>query len=610
VSNPIPIIHPTMIDASFCLPGKTETIENYEQGRSSLEETILRLTRTNDELVAEKSMYQATLACMGDAVIITDREMNITFLNRVAEDLSGWGRSAAIGLNLAVVFNAIEDETGKAAEDSVTKCLNTRERVRPSGDRLLIRRDGHRLSIDETAAPILNTAGEIAGAVLSFRDISATRRLVQQLSHDAFHDALTGLENRRGFEHSLRRILVTLDRKPNALLYLDLDQFKVVNDTGGHAAGDILLHEIAALLRTYVRSGDRVARLGGDEFGIILEDCTKLDARRVANELRLAIAGFRFCWDNVVFALSVSIGVVAIDQARGSVSSLLIAADDACYAAKDGGNRVRVYEPDDRLLLARRGEMRWVGRINDALRNDQFCLYHQPIVSLNAAPGAAEWNEILVRLIDDNGELVLPGQFMPAAERYGLITAIDRWVFQRGLAIIQTRKPSLSRVMYSINISGKSLSDETFLAFLVEEARESKVNLRQVCIEITETAAIGNLALAVKFISVLKAQGCLFALDDFGTGTSSFAYLQGLSVDYIKIAGRFVQNMVSDRLDRAMVAGIHDISRTIGIEAIAEAVEDEGTLASLKSLGIEYAQGFLLGRPTVFQTHASGDLSI
>jgi diguanylate cyclase (GGDEF)-like protein/PAS domain S-box-containing protein len=579
--------------------------------RDDLEERIkertLTLQHANQELLAKNSMFQITLACIGDAVITTDNGAKITYLNPVAETLSGWSNTEASGLLLPEVFNILTEATREHAEDPVTNCLKSGEVTRLAGDTLLVRRDGKELSIDDTAAPIFNAAQEMVGAVLIFRDVSDKRRLVEELSHQAMQDALTGLKNRRGFERYLNQVLDSPEaHQRSALLYLDLDQFKVVNDTGGHAAGDALLRQLGALMQAQIRSGDTLARLGGDEFGILLQNCPREQARRVANQLRETIENFRFGWESKFFTIGVSVGVVPIPQAGGSLSNLLVAADVACYAAKEsGGNRVHVYDLDDNTLVERHGDMQWVGRINDALQEDRLCLYYQPIVPLGINPISGQWGEILVRLLDADGHLVLPGSFTPAAERYGLMTAVDRWVFRHSLEALQLRPSTAGPTTYSINVSGQSLGDESFLDFILEEFRRTKVHPAKVCLEITETAAIASLSHATRLISVLKDMGCLFALDDFGTGLSSFAYLRSLSVDYLKLAGRFVKDIATDPIDYAMARGIHHIGQVMGIQTVAEHVEDDASVEALKEIGVEYAQGNMMGRPTAIKAKAA-----
>ncbi len=594
---------PATVTCERKIAAHKEAEANRRKVRDALEEQASSLQQANQELLAEKKIFQMTLACIGDAVITTDKSGTISYLNPVAEALSGWSNSEALGMPSSDIFNIFTEVTRTRAEDPVVNCLRSGEVTRLDGDTLLIRRDGRELSIDDTAAPIINAAKETIGAVLIFRDVGDKRQLVQQLSHQAIQDALTGLENRRGFERRMKHVLDYPEaHEPDALLYLDLDQFKVVNDMSGHAAGDMLLRQLGALMLAHIRPGDSLARLGGDEFGVLLEKCPKEQAQGVANHLRETIANFRFEWEGKIFTIGASIGVVPIPQTGGTLSDLFVAADAACYAAKErGGNRVYVYELDDSTLLQRQGEMQWVGRINTALRKDHFCLYYQPIVPLRGNRARQEWGEILLRLLDEENQLILPGQFAPPAEHYGLMTTVDRWVFRHALDALRFRGSSPAPVIYSINISGQSLGDENFLSFVMEELRRTEVHPAQVCIEITETAAIANLSHAIRFISVLKELGCVFALDDFGTGLSSFAYLRSLPVDYVKVAGPFVKNMTVDPIDHAMVQAIHHIGGVMGIQTIAEHVEDGATLEALKTIGVEYAQGNMLGRPLALE---------
>jgi diguanylate cyclase (GGDEF)-like protein/PAS domain S-box-containing protein len=584
-------------------PVKSDRRKTQTERDEQVKKKNSNLRRASQRLLAEKKSLQVTLACIGDAVITTSKQARITYLNPVAEALSGWSNAEAAGLPLSQVFKIFSEAPGGFVEDPVTECLRSGEVRRLGSDTLLVRRDGQEIFIDDTAAPILDETGRTVGAVLVFRDVTDKRQLVQQLSHQAAHDALTGINNRRDFERRLKRILDSPEaHRPSALLYLDLDQFKVVNDTCGHAAGDMLLRRISALMRSHIRSTDGLARLGGDEFGILLECCPNETALRIASQLREKIRNFRFFWERRIFTIGASIGLVPIPQANESVSSLLIAADQACYAAKEeGGNRVRVYELDDSRLVKRHGEMQWVARINDALRNDDFCLYYQPIVPLKAGPAREERSEILLRLLDEQGRLVLPDHFMPAAEHYGLMTAIDQWVFHHALEALKSNGLAKAPVVYSINISGQSLSDESFLAFVIEEFRQTRVSPSQVCIEITETAAIANLSHAVRFISALKELGCAFALDDFGSGLSSFAYLRSLSIDYLKVAGYFVGKMARDPIDYTVVESIHNIGRVMGIKTIAEHVEDDATIERLKTVGVDYGQGNVLGPPKLLK---------
>jgi len=417
------------------------------------------------------------------------------------------------------------------------------------------------------------------------------------LSYQASHDALTGLVNRREFERRLERILATgLPDESHAVVYLDLDQFKVVNDTCGHVAGDELLRQVGAVLVSQVRKRDTVARLGGDEFGVLLEHCQQGQALRIAHQMREALQDFRFVWQDRGFTIGASMGLVPIGPGVDTVATVFRAADDACYAAKEQGrNRVHLYEPDDHELARRHGEMQWVPRIQEALAENRFALFYQPILPLGET-GRAH-GEVLLRLLDRDGDLILPSAFIPAAERYNQMQAIDRWVIRRVFAALRDPDSVMPSGSVAINLSGQSLSDRQFLEFVEQQIEACAVVLERICFEITETAAIGNLSLAKRFFSALKPRGCRFALDDFGSGLSSFAYLKTLSVDFLKIDGGFVKDMMRDPIDHAMVEAIHRIGHVMGLETIAESVEDERILARLKAIGVNYAQGYAVGRP-------------
>jgi diguanylate cyclase (GGDEF)-like protein len=381
--------------------------------------------------------------------------------------------------------------------------------------------------------------------------------------------------------------------------YLDLDQFKIINDTCGHVAGDELLKRLGRVLAQQVRRQDTLARLGGDEFGVLLEHCSMHVAERVANALRRTIEDFRFAWEKQVFGIGVSIGVVPIQGLGQSVSSILSAADAACYAAKDRGrNRIHIYHEGDVELARRHGEMRWVNRIQTALEENRFELARQPIVSLSTTAGADTHYELLLRMRDEDGNIVLPEAFLPAAERYNLSVKLDRWVVREAFRLL-TRDPDHLEQLFlcSINLSGVSLADEDFLIFVTTELASTGLPPGKVCFEITETAAIANLPGAMRFIEVLRRIGCRFALDDFGSGLSSFAYLKSLPVDFLKIDGVFVKDIAEDPIDRELVRSINEIGHVMGKRTIAEFVESQEILTALNEIGVDYAQGFELGKP-------------
>ena len=558
------------------------------------------LQRISDTLRGEKELLRVTLASIGDAVVTTDLGGNITYLNPVAELLTGWTNIEARDIPLTQVFRILSEATREPAEDPVQKCLRDGQVGGLANPTLLIRRDGQELSIDDTAAPIHDSAGQIMGAVLVFRDVTEKRRLAAQLADQATHDPLTGLVNRREFMRRLTRLLDTQQvNDHHALLYLDLDQFKIINDSCGHVAGDELLRQISALLLSDVRSRDTLARIGGDEFGLLLEHCAIERAVNIADALRQKMLDLRFGWQDKVFTLGVSIGAVPITPG-GSLTNVMSAADAACYAAKDlGRNRVHVYQPDDTTVMLRHGEMQWTSRIKNALAEGRFRLYYQPIVALRPSKKDATYGEILLRLVDEGGKLILPGEFIPAAERYELMGSIDRYVIRTCLENLSTLKAESPKTC-SVNISGQSLGDPEFLDFFVTQLTKSGVLPTRLCFEITETAAISNLTHARRFIATLKEQGCRFALDDFGSGLSSFGYLQTLPVDYVKIDGRFVKNMVDNPIDRAMVESIHRIGHVMGLTTIAEWVENDATLSILRDIGVDYAQGLAIGHPIPF----------
>lgn len=466
-----------------------------------------------------------------------------------------------------------------------------------------IRLDGARFHIRTTMELPKAHTDDWRRVFAAVEDITEARALSQQLRFQAAHDALTGLVNRREFENRLERALKSAEggRAEHALCYLDLDQFKIINDTCGHVAGDELLRRLGRVLAQQVRSQDTLARLGGDEFGVLLENCSMHVAERVADALRLSIEDFRFGWQKQVFGIGVSIGVVPIRGRGQTVSSILSAADAACYAAKDHGrNRIHLYHEEDVELARRHGEMKWVTRIQAALEEHRFELARQPIVSLSTFGEEDTHYELLLRMRDEDGNVVMPEAFLPAAERYNLSAKLDRWVVREAFRML-TRDPDHLRKLFlcSINLSGVSLADEDFLIYVTTELASTGLPPDKVCFEITETAAIANLSEAMRFIEVLRRVGCRFALDDFGSGLSSFAYLKSLPVDFLKIDGVFVKDIVEDPIDRELVRSINEIGHVMGKRTIAEFVESEGILAALGEIGVDYAQGFELGKPTL-----------
>ncbi len=559
--------------------------------------------QAEDRLFEEKERALVTLNSIGDAVITTDNGGIVTFLNPVAEQLTEWPTAEAEGRPLEEVFHIINEESGEVCSNPVSLCLQDGKVVGLANHTVLISRQGRKIAIEDSAAPIRDKHGKVIGVVMVFHDVTQARDMTQQMTWQATHDALTGLINRYEFERRLGDLLKSAKDhgKEHALLYIDLDQFKVVNDTCGHVAGDELLRQLAFILQERVRESDLLARLGGDEFGLLLAGCPMEHARRIAEEVRHTIKEFRFSWQDKSFDVGASIGVVQIDAYAEDTTHVMSAADVACYAAKDlGRNRIHVYEPNDTDLQQRRGEMQWVSRINEALAEDRLALYCQAIQPTLAGHHELHF-EVLVRMLDSAGGLVPPAAFIPAAERYNLMPAIDRWVVRKICGCIQQQlcdKSVQPLDTVAINLSGNTLGDEDFLGFVKQQLEEFSVPPAVICFEITETAAIANLARANHFMREMKQIGCRFALDDFGSGLSSFAYLKNLPVDYLKIDGSFIKDMTQDPIDCAMVRSINEVGHVMGIKTIAEFVEDDATFKLLQDIGVDYAQGFGIERPS------------
>ena len=558
------------------------------------------------QLFAEKERAQVTLQSIGDAVITTDPHGYVEYVNPAAEILTGWKVGEARGRPLRTVCTLLDEVSRKTQPDPILAVLNQDCTIDMPANSVVLRRDGTEVAVAESAAPIRDRAGDIIGVVLVFHDVSRERQHAAELSYQASHDELTGLINRREFEQRLNAALASAAEmgRHHAVMYLDLDQFKIVNDTCGHAAGDELMRQVTTLLKGRLREGDTLARLGGDEFGVLLENCPAEHAARIAEELRQAVNDCPFIWHKGSFSIGVSIGVVNVTDASLTLADVLSAADTACYMAKEKGrNRVQIYHPEDRELSVRQGEMEWVGRIHRAHDEGRLRLYTQEIFPVSGAHSPGAHFELLIRMVDERGELVPPMAFLPAAERYNLMPLVDRWVIRTAFATLAQMRQSPTAPAIdccAINLSGASIGDERFLDFIGEQFALHAVPHQSVCFEITETAAIANLGKAARFIQQLRAQGCKFSLDDFGAGMSSFSYLKHLPVDFLKIDGGFVKDMLVDPIDRAMVVAINHIGHVMEKKTIAEFVEDHKILAALREIGVDFAQGYGLAKPRLF----------
>ena len=562
--------------------------------------------RVQSQLYKERERAEVALRSIGDAVITTDIDQNITYMNPVAEHMLDCNLEDVLDRHLAELVKLEFQPDGDAIPDPIDFYINlTQSNLRQTGIDIGLKVGTDKLSVDGNASPLMDSQGELIGSMLVLRDVSLEQELTNQLIYQASHDSLTGLANRAEFENRVKETL-ELSRqhnRQNALCYIDLDQFKLINDTCGHGAGDELLKQLSGVLQTQIREEDLVARLGGDEFGILLHDCNQNQARNMAERVREALHDIHFKWEDKIFDVSGSIGLVMINRMSGSLSELMSAADLACYAAKDSGrDMVHVYDVDDAEIAEKFSQMQWLPRIKEALNNNEFKLAIQSVTSLKEGISPQIIYEFLLRWPQDDGSLISPALFIPSAERYDLMRDIDGWVIENALAAVTQLKTELqypADQMFTINLSGQSVCDPALADFIINMMRRFGIDPQTICFEVTETVAIANFSIAIDFINRLRGLGCRFALDDFGSGLSSFSYLKRLPLDFLKIDGLFVRDMLDDPVDLAMVRTICDVAKVLKLQTIAEWVEDEATLDSLKSIGIDYAQGFHISKPTM-----------
>ncbi|MGI9259448.1 MAG: EAL domain-containing protein [Gammaproteobacteria bacterium] len=549
-----------------------------------------------------KLQARITLESIGEGVITTDTAGTIDYINEAAEKLTAASRTQGIGKRLTDLIALVDENDRESLGDPVQQCLNERRRVSLGRRGLMLTKQGEReCSIELTASPIRSADGTIAGCVIIFHDVTEIRGLTRQMSYQASHDALTGLVNRVEFERRLESALKSARGTDvgHVVCYLDLDRFKTVNDTSGHLAGDNLLREIATLLKEKVRDSDTVARLGGDEFALLLVGCPLEKARQIADDVCHAVADYRFVWHDQIFDIGVSIGLVEIGHESGSAETVLGAADSACYVAKQHGRgRVHVYSARDEIVARQRGEIQWLQRLQQALKENQFELFVQPIISVAGRVKEGPAIEVLLRMREESGEVILPSQFLDSAARYQLMSHIDRWVVQATLTAIASGSLRLpDERSCSINLSGQTLGDEDFLEFVVEALDHTGVMPSQLCFEIPESAVVTNLDHAHRFINVLHGIGCRFALDDFGSGIGSFSNLKFLDIDYLKIDGAYIRDLETDSVNHAMVTAMIKLARTLDFQIVAEQVEDQASFDTVREMGVDFVQGFVIERP-------------
>ncbi len=526
--------------------------------------------------------------------LMLDKDLIIKEINNFGLNYLGYQRDELVNESISKIC---PNEDRAYLLKKLNHCLKSYEEIH-SWECSRVRKDGSRYWVRDNVRTIKDEYGEDL-LLVSSEDITETRYLISELERQNSIDMLTGLTNRRKFDRYLEELMLSSNVRGDNhfLLYIDLDKFKVVNDSCGHLCGDEMLRQIAVLLRKQVKAENILARIGGDEFGLILENCSEQEAIQVGEGILKEMERFSFSWNDMTFSVGVSIGGVIIDGSENNLKNLLHYADTACFTAKDKGQyRIQIYNMDDKEMERRGGLQKWVSRIHQSIENDKFVLFKQKIYPVIDNHNEPEKYEILIRMKDDDGTLILPGSFIPAAEYYGVSPKIDRWVTETALkryAATSHERP----VTYFINLSGLTLSDDSYMHDISEEIRAMNDDGLQICFEITETAAIRNLTAAQKFMSHFKRLGCQFALDDFGSGFSSFGYLRTLPVDYIKIDGGFVRNMVKEPLDLAVVRAIHEVSEVFGKRTIAEFVETEEILNMIKGLGIDYAQGYHIEKP-------------
>ncbi len=573
------------------------TVARDVSHRKSLEVSLSR----------SKRQAQYTLESISEGVITTDNDGRIDYMNLAAETLIGANRDDASGHRVGELFTLVDDADRRPLGDPVERCLAMRRRVNMGRRAVMVSADGeHEHSVEITASPVRGPGNSISGAVVVFHDVSELRGLTRQMSYQATHDPLTGLINRREFERRLDDAMDSAhaEEAVHMLFYMDLDRFKAVNDTCGHLAGDNMLREVAALIKEQVRDSDFVGRLGGDEFGALLIGCPIDKARQIATDICNAVADYRFVWKDKIFNIGVSIGLVEISHASGTLQDVMSAADSACYMAKQSGRgQVHVYSARDEAVARERGDIQWLRQLQEALHEDGFELAVQPIIAMSGPVETGPSVEVLVRLTDGRGKPTGSAEFLRPAERYQMMPQIDRWVINAALTAIAGGEIKLpAHRSCAINLSSQTLGDESFLGFVVDALDRSGVAPSSICFEVTETAILSNVQHAQRFIEVLHGIGCEFSLDDFGSGLGSFSSLKHLPIDYLKIDGTYTRNLQTDEVNQEMVAAMIKLARKMQFRIVAEQVEQQEDFDWLRDVGVDFVQGHFVEAPAPLGT--------
>ena len=581
------------------------TVARDVSHRKSLEVSLSR----------SKRQAQYTLESISEGVITTDNDGRIDYMNLAAETLVGTNRDDASGHRIGELFQLVDDADRRPLGDPVDRCLAMRRRVNMGRRAVLVTIDGeHEHSVELTASPVRGPSNSISGTVVVFHDVGELRGLTRKMSYQATHDPLTGLINRREFERRLDEAMDSAhaEEAVHMLFYMDLDRFKAVNDSCGHMAGDNMLREVAALIKDQVRDSDFVGRLGGDEFGSLLIGCPIDKARQIATDICNAIADYRFVWKNKIFNIGISVGLVEISHASGTLQDLMSAADSACYMAKQQGRgKVHVYSARDEAVARERGDIQWLRQLQTALHEDSFELAVQPIIAMRGKTDSGPAIEVLIRLNDGRSRSTETAEFLKPAERYQMMPQIDRWVINATLAAISGGEIKLAgRRSCAINLSGQTLGDEAFLGFVVDALDRSGVAPSSICFEVTETAILSNVQQAQRFIEVLHGIGCEFSLDDFGSGLGSFSSLKHLPIDYLKIDGTYTRNLQTDLVNQEMVSAMIKLARTMEFQIVAEQVEHQEDFDWLRDIGVDFVQGHFIEAPSMLGTSSTGTYRI
>ena len=576
------------------------TVARDVSHRKSLEVSLSR----------SKRQAQYTLESISEGVITTNNDGHIDYMNLAAETLIGTNRDDAAGHRVGELFTLVDDADRRPLGDPVERCLAMRRRVNMGRRAVMVSADGeHEHSVEITASPVRGPGNSISGTVVVFHDVSELRGLTRKMSYQATHDPLTGLVNRREFERCLDEAMDSAhaEEAVHMLFYMDLDRFKAVNDTCGHLAGDNMLREVAALIKNEVRDSDYVGRLGGDEFGALLIGCPIEKARQIASDICNAVSDYRFVWKDKIFNIGVSIGLVEISHASGTLQDVMSAADSACYMAKQRGRgKVHIYSARDEAVARERGDIQWLRQLQTALHEDGFELAVQPIIAMSSEADSGPSVEVLIRLTDERGQTTNSAEFLRPAERYQMMPQIDRWVINSSLAAIASGEIKLSaRRSCAINLSSQTLGDEAFLGFVVDSLDRSGVAPSSICFEVTEGAILSNVQHAQRFIEVLHGIGCEFSLDDFGSGLGSFSSLKHLPIDYLKIDGTYTRNLQTDLVNQEMVSAMINLARTMQFRVVAEQVEHQEDFDWLRNIGVDFVQGNFIEAPARLGTTSS-----